>query len=199
MLVLVRLQHIQCFFIGERGVIDIMNAELDAFLDRFLGPGMGGKAASPAAGLVTSDLDFIIGELIFFSPHARNLFPRQVQLDRINAPFHQNPNIAAHVFNARYHNAQVKAFMINMRQGCIPQAPDRSKLRPGGGIAWARHLAGPNGVTDYDIQTWLSCRRPAASGEACIEHDFGHIDAIEHMLFNRHHLNGIDPRRIVPA
>ncbi len=89
--------------------------------------------------------------------------------------------------------------MLNMRWGRVTQSPRCRNLRTGGGIARARKPSGVDRIPNDNIQPRLCRRRTASRRKSGIQNNFCHFNAYQHMLFQRHHLDRVYPRCVVPA
>ena len=95
-------------------------------------------------------------------------------------------------------DAEIEAFVRDVGGSGVAEAADSRDLRPCGQIARAGYHALIDGVADDDVEAGLGRGRAASRGEAGVQHELGHLRGDQRMLLGRHHLDRIDPRRIVP-
>jgi hypothetical protein len=87
----------------------------------------------------------------------------------------------------------------DVRRGGVAEPADRGDFRPRGQIARAGNHAAVDRIAHDDVETELRRSRAPAHGEPGVEHELGHLRGHQRVLLGRHHLDRIDPRRIVPG
>ena len=152
---LLRLQHVERFFVGERRVIDVLDAVADALLDRSGRAGMRGKHLVPALRLLRRHGHFFFRHRRLFGAHAGDLLAGEVELDGVDAVFDELADGAAHFFRAGDDDAKVKALVRNVRRRRVPEAADGRDLRA------RRQIARPGKAPFIDEASWR--RRRAAA------------------------------------
>ena len=197
--VLGRLEHVERFLVGERGVIDDANAVADALLDRARGAGVSGKRLVAELGFTHRHLHLLLRHRRFLGAHAGDLFAGEIELDGVDAILDEHPHRAAHLFRSGDDEAEIETLMGDVRGRGIPQASDRRDFRSGREITRSRNHAAVDRVAHDDVETRLCCGRAAPRGESGVEHEFGHLRRDERVLLRRHHLNGVDARSVVPG
>ena len=100
MLVLVRFQHIQRFFVGERGVVDVLDAVPHALNDRAGRAGVGGEHKASRLGFPHGHRDLFLRHRRFLGFHAGDFLAREIELDGIDAVFDQRAHGAADFLGA---------------------------------------------------------------------------------------------------
>ena len=96
MFVLVGLQHVECLFVSEGGMVDVLDAVPDALLDRSGRAGMRGQNFVPALRLLHGHRHLFFRHRGLFRPHASDLLAGEVELDGIDAVFDKLAHGAAH-------------------------------------------------------------------------------------------------------
>jgi hypothetical protein len=129
MLVFVCLQQVERFLVGEGRVIDVLDAVADALLDRSGGAGMRGQHFVPALCLLRRHGHFFFRHRRLFSAHAGDLFPREVELDGIDAVFDELTDGTAHFLRAGHDDPEVETLVRNVRRRRVAKATDGRDLR----------------------------------------------------------------------
>ncbi len=199
MLVLGRFQHVERLLAGEGGMIDVLDAVADALYDRPRRPGMGRQDLVAAARLLGRHGHFFLRHRRLFRAHAGQRFPRQVELDGIDAVLDEQAHGPADLFRTRHDEAKIEAFVRNMRRRGIAEATDRGDLRARREIARPRETALVDELLGDDVEARLGRGSTPARGKAGIEHQLGHLHGDQHVLLDLHHLDGVDAWRIVPG
>ena len=172
MSVLGGLQHVERLFVGERGVIDVLDAVADALLDRARRARMRRRATLlRRLRLAHRHRHLFLRHRRFFGAHAGDLFAREIELDRVDAVFDQRAHRAAHFLRAGDDDAEIEPFVRNVRRRGVAEAADGGDLRPRRQIARAGDHAAVDGVAHDDVEARLGRRRAAPCGEAGVEHE----------------------------
>ena len=116
MLVLVGFEHVERLFVGEGGVVDVLDAVTHALLHRSGGAGVGGKHLVAAFRLLHRHRHLFFRHRRLFGAHAGDLLAGEVELDGIDAVFDELTNGAAHFLGPRHDDAEIEAFMRNVRR-----------------------------------------------------------------------------------
>ena len=117
----------------------------------------------------------------------------------VDAVFDQLAHGAAHFFRAGDDDAEIEALVRNMRRRRVAEAADRGDFRTRRQIARAGEAPFVDEALGDDVEPRLGGRRAAPGGEAGVEHELRHLHGDEHVLFQLHHLDGIDAGRVVPG
>ena len=177
----------------------IANAMTNALLDRARGARVSGKRLVAELGLAHRHRHLFLRHRRFFGAHAGDLFARQIELDRVDAIFDERAHRAADLFRAGDDDAEIEAFMWDVRGRGIAEAADRRDLRACRQIARTGNHAAVDRIADDDIEARLGCSGAATHREAGVEHELGHLRGDQRVLLRRHHLDRIDARGIVPG
>ena len=81
----------------------------------------------------------------------------------------------------------------------VAQAADRGDLRTCRQIARAGEAPFVDEALGDHVEPRFGGRRAAPRREAGVEHELRHLHGDEHVLFQLHHLDGIDAGRVVPG
>ena len=123
MLVLGGLEHVERLFVGEGGVVDVLDAVADALLDRSRGAGVGGQHLVAAAwprftAIATSSSDIGVSS----APMPVISSPERLSLIEVDAVFDELTHRAAHFFGPGDDDAEIEALVRNVRRRRIARA-----------------------------------------------------------------------------
>ncbi len=124
---------------------------------------------------------------------------RQVQLDCIDAVFEESAHSLAHFLGAANHFAEAECFVRQMRQGVVAQRARHGDFRARRQIARTGHQAFIDRIADHHVQSWLCRGRTAGRGPSMVEVEFGVAGREQHVLFQRHQLDRVQGRGVVPG
>ena len=136
--VLGRFEHVERFFVGERGVIDDANSVTNALLDRAGGAGVSGKRLVAELGFAHRHLHLLLRHRRFLGAHAGDLFAGEIELDGVDAILDEHPHRAAHLLRSGDDEAEIETLMGDVGGRGIAQASDRRDFRSGREITRAR-------------------------------------------------------------
>ena len=199
MLVLLRLQQVERFLVGEARVIDDVDAMPHRLLDRFAGPGMARHALAALLGLGHGDGDLLVahpgrvGRRI-----GREVVARQVELDGVDAVLEEHAHDLAHLLRAAHHDAEAELGERQVRQHLVAQAAGHGDLLARRQIARTGDQALVDGVARHHVEPRLGAGGADAGGEARLEVAPRHVGRPQHVLLERHALDAFQGRRVVP-
>ena len=117
----------------------------------------------------------------------------------VDAVFDELAHSTAHLFGSRDHNAKIEAFVRDMRRGGVAEATHRRNLRTRRQIARTGETSFIDETLGDNVEPRFGGCRATPGGEARIEHELRHLHGDQHMLFEFHHLDGIDAGGVVPG
>ncbi len=195
---LVLLQQVERLLVGKAGVVDHLDALLDALLDRPGGARMRRDAFAPGLGLLHAHRDLFFGELARLARHAGDRLARQVDLQRVDAVLGEHAHAAPHLVRAADDGAERELRLRQVRLRGVAQAAGHGDLLARCQVARADDGAVVDRVADHHVQARLGRGRADARGPAHVEINLGNLGAPQDVLFRRHALNGIEAGLVVP-
>ena len=195
-LVLARLQHVERFLVAERGVIDHVDAVLQAQLDA---RAPSARARRPLAARLrpTSHTAAISASFITVSARAANgmnsspdglIFSVSTPSRHISRAVRRNSSAPSQTMR--------EGLAVDVAAAHVAQPAGHRQLRTGGAHARAGDVAGLDGVADHDVQPGLGGRGAEQRGEALVEHLAGKLHGLQRVLFRRDVAQILERRRV---
>src|ERR1700733_10927994 len=96
---------------------------------------MRGEYLVAALGLLHGHRDFFFRHRRFFGAHAGDLLAGEIELDRVDAVFDELAHRTAHLFGSGDDDAEIEAFVRDMRWRGVAEPAYRRNFRTGRQIA----------------------------------------------------------------
>ncbi|MNV07964.1 hypothetical protein D3C71_984190 [compost metagenome] len=106
-LFLVGFQHIQCLFVGEACMENQFKALLHTGFDGLIGARVSRDPLACKLGFGREHGYFLLRKWIRFGRDARDVFPREIDLEMVNTILYEHSDDATHVFGSAANGAKV--------------------------------------------------------------------------------------------